>query len=99
MEVGCLGENIPIVGNKQLALGMIQKMIFEEGDPPPFQDPTALAFDRPMTPEEKAKEVTRRAKKKQQVQEGEFPIVEPDFVVPGYIGKNKGIFQVRRTLD
>ena len=37
--------------------------------------------------------------KKQQVQEGEFPIVEPDFVVPGYIGKNKGIFQVRRTLD
>ena len=99
MEVGCLGENVPLVGNKQLALGMIQKMIFEEGDPPPFQDPTALAFDRPMTPEEKAKEVTRRAKKKQQVQEGEFPIVEPDFVVPGYIGKNKGIFQVRCPLD
>ena len=100
MEVGCLGENVPVVGNKQLTLGMLQKMIFEEGDPPPFQDPTALAFDRPMTVIEKGKEVARSAKKKQQQeQEGEVvPTVEPDFVVPGYIGKNKGIFQVSCTL-
>jgi hypothetical protein len=40
---GCLGENVRIVGDKQLALGMI----LEEGDLRPFQDPTALPLTDP----------------------------------------------------
>lgn len=100
IEEGCLGEVVPMVGNKQLAIGMVQKMIFEEGDPPPFLDPDANVHDRVMNAVEKAKEVSRRKNRKvvrdvaiEEVAEEEKEN-EQTFIVPGYVGKNKGIFQV-----
>ena len=55
MEHGCLGEDLPVIDGRKLAIGMLQKMIFQEGDPPPFQDLTALPNDRPITAEEKSR--------------------------------------------
>lgn len=100
IEEGCLGEVVPMVGNKQLAIGVVQKMIFEEGDPPPFLDPDSNVHDRVMNAVEKAKEVSRRKNRKivrnvavEEVAEEEKEN-DQTFIVPGYVSKNKGIFQV-----
>jgi hypothetical protein len=100
IEEGCLGDDVPMVGEKQLAIGMVQKMIFEEGDPPPFLDQSANVHDRAMNAAEKAKEVARR-KNRKVVRDGTADEVaeeekenDQSFIVPGYVGKNKGINQV-----
>ena len=101
IEEGCLGSDVPTINGQKLQVGMIQRMIFVEGDSPPHLDPGTLPHDRPMTEAEKAKEIIRRKKKsdaKQRTDESAAPADDADsdtsFIIPGYIGKNKGIFQV-----
>lgn len=98
MEEGCLGPNPPDINGRRLTIGATQRMIFEDGDPQPFNDLKALPNDRPMTPAEVTKEKEKRQKKAQrsltkEVNEDE-EVVEAPFIIPGYIGKNKGILQV-----
>jgi hypothetical protein len=75
-------------------------------DPPPFQSPRAQPLDREMTAEEREKGTKRREKKAERdanqvargAQEGNIAEEDEDrelpFIIPGYAGKNKGIFQV-----
>ena len=53
IEEGCLGPDPPVLNGRKLTIGSVQRMIFEEGSPPPFQDPTVPPHDREMTVEEK----------------------------------------------
>jgi hypothetical protein len=101
IEEGCLGDNVPYIDGRQLGLGMTQRMVFAEGDAAPHLDPTALPHDRPMTEQEKGREVIRRQKKlaaksrnDDAVVVGEVDEGDSPFIVPGYIGQNKGIFQI-----
>jgi hypothetical protein len=114
IEEGCLGENPPVITTKdgeriQLALGMTQKMVFQEGDPPPFLDQKANPDTVPMTEAQIVKEKLKRlnAKKKSEAEKAasKSPVVdaaaaavgteeEEPFVIPGYVGSNKGIYQV-----
>ena len=100
IEEGCLGETVPVGSGRQLKIGMVQRMIFVEGDEPPQFSPKALPHDRPMTEIEKAKEIIRRQKKADSLQRNaevdgeEVRDVEESFTVQGYVGQNKGIFQI-----
>ena len=96
IEEGCLGEDVPLINRRRLQIGMIQRMIFVEGDPPPFLDSNARPHDVPMNEEEKAKEMAKRKKRKDSSNSTLGPDVEAaeEYAHPGYIGKNKGIFQV-----
>ena len=79
---------------------MLQKMIFEAGDPPPFNDLKALPDDTPMNPIQRAKELESRHRKTRTVPrtnedvDGMNEDPNAPFVVSGYVGRNKGIFQV-----
>lgn len=103
IEEGCLGETPPTINGKQLTVGMIQKMIFEEGDPPPFNDPKALPHDIPMNQTQMAKELETRKRKKKTPQapdedaDGVLQSQELNapYVIQGYVGRNKGILQVQ----
>ena len=99
MEEGCLGPDPPSINGVALTIGMTQRMIFGPDDPPPFNDLKALPFDRPMTEVEVAKEQSKRLKKSQNSNEEEAreEVADAPFVVLGYVGKNKGIFQVSRV--
>lgn len=98
IEEGCLGESPPTIGGKQLTVGSVQKMIFEEGDPCPFNDPNALSHDVPMNAAQKAKEIESRRRRRRAPELAETTNEEEDintpYVVQGYVGKNKGILQV-----
>lgn len=101
IEEGCLGPALPEINGRTLTIGMTQRMVFSADDPPPFNDKKALPFDRPMTEEETVKEKLKRSKKSHNIpvqsnagEELQEDIHEAPFVVQGYVGKNKGIFQV-----
>ena len=98
IEDGCLGETLITINGKQLTIGAIQKMVFEEGDPCPFNDPTAQPRDTPMNLAQRAKEIESRKRRKKTPDSAdgsdEDAGVNDLFVVPGYVGKNKGILQV-----
>ena len=96
-----MGSDVPTINGQKLHIGMIQWMIFVEGDSQPHLDSGALPHYRSMAEAEKAKEIIRRKKKsdaKQRTDESAAPADDADsdttFIIPGYIGKNKGIFQV-----
>jgi uncharacterized protein YciI len=105
MEEGCLGPNPPLINGRQLTLGSIQKMTFEEGDEGPFYETKAPRHDVPMTPEEMAKEKEKRKKKKSSTVliehdgEGAPDNVGQDapYVIHGFENRNKGIKQVRQN--
>ena len=67
-------------------VGMTQRMIFEDGDDPPLQGKNANPYNREMRDAEKAKETFRRQKRRKT-----GDIIE---TIDGYVGANKGIFQV-----
>jgi hypothetical protein len=75
-------------------------MVFEDDSPPPFQDLHVPKYDREMTPDEmiQALEKTKKSKaqraKKSAPCIADVPDIQPSFIVPGYVGKNKGIFQI-----
>lgn len=102
IEEGCLGADPPELNGRKLAIGSIQKMTFEEDSPPPFTDPNTPKFDREMTADEKIQVLEKaRRSKAQKLKKArnamtaeEIPDVQPSFVVQGYVGKNKGIFQI-----
>ena len=101
IEVGCLGANVPTVSGRKLEVGSTQRMIFVEGDSPPFLDPTVSPYDTPMSEAQVAREEVRRQKKKESAKEksnedDENNTTEPDapFVIPGFIGKNKVILHI-----
>ena len=101
IEEGCLGENPPVLNGCQLAVGSIQRMVFEDGSPPPFQDLSVPPYDREMTPDEKIEALEKMRKRRVQKQKKSGQIagddvvdVQPTFNVTGYVGKNKGIFQI-----
>ena len=101
MEEGCLGPNPPVINGKQLTLGSIQKMTFEEGDDGPFYEPKAPRHDVPMSAEEIAKEKEKRKKKKSstvdlEVDGDEDGGHDAPYVIPGFERKNKGIKQVSK---
>ena len=70
----------------------------------PHFDQSALPDDQSVTPEKKAKKEIKRVKAKTRWAEhraakgvpalSEPGEVNPPFIVPGYVGKNKGIMQV-----
>ena len=97
IEEGCLGESPPTVRGKQLTVGDVQKMIFEEGDPCPFNDPTALPYDVPMNAAQKAKEMESRRRRRRAPELAgtlnEEEDINTPYVVQSYVGKNKGILQ------
>ena len=105
IEEGCLGETPPTINGRQLTLGMMQKMIFEEGDPPPFNDPKALPHDTPMNQTQMAKELESRKRKTKSLPGRDEDVdgalqsqeLNAPYVVHGYVGKNKGILQVRQS--
>jgi hypothetical protein len=104
IEENCLGENVPVIGGVQLAVGMVQRMVFEAGSPPPFQSPEWSPDDREMTVEEKihklkaiekAKNIKRLAAERNGLcVDANEEDVQQSFIVPGYIGANKGIYQI-----
>ena len=101
MEEGCLGPNPPFINGRQLTLGSVQKMTFEEGDEGPFYEPRAPRHDVPMNAEEIAKEKEKRKKRKSATVEGEVDGDEDGgqdapYIIPGFERRNKGIKQVRR---
>ena len=73
IEEGCLGPDPPVLNVRKLTIGSVQRMIFEEGLPPPFQDPTVPPHDREMTVEEKivALEKIRKNKVQKQKRSGQ----------------------------
>ena len=99
MEEGCLGSDPPSINGVALTIGMTQRMVFGPDDPPPFNDMKALPFDRPMTEAEVVKEQRKRSNKSRinNDEETKDESADAPFVVPGYVGKNKGIFQVTRS--
>ena len=108
MEDGCLGSNPPTIKGRQLTLGSVQKMIFEEGDEGPFYEVRALRHDTPMNAEEIVKEKEKRRKRKNVLvtendveAEGVVDEIAPDapYVNQGFEGKNKGIKQVRASFN
>ena len=101
IEEGCLGDDPPVLNGRRLAIGSIQRMVFEDGSPPPFQDQTVPPYDREMTAEEKIEALEKMRKSRLQKQKRSGQIVgddivdvQPSFIVTGYVGKNKGIFQI-----
>ena len=100
MEEGCLGASPTTINGRTLVIGSTQKMIFEIGDPSPFNDLDALPHDRPMTEIEKGREMAKRARRKPSAETVNNDVDEADdlYVVQGYVGKNRGILQVQRYL-
>ena len=100
MEEGCLGASPPTINGRTLVIGSTQKMIFEIGDPPPFNDLEALPHDRPMTEIEKGREMAKRARRKPiaEIVNNNVDEVDDSYIVQGYVGKNKGILQVQKYL-
>ena len=92
IEEGCLGTDVPIVNGLKLTIGVVQKMTFQVGDQPHFKDLNAIAYDREMNEAEKAKELIRRQKRSKTAYV-EAEDAEP-FLIYGYVGQNKGIYQV-----
>ena len=72
----------------KLRVGQIQYFQFQEGDPPPWYDPSAEKLDRPYNPMEENELRKRHADNpkllEKKLQEG----------VIGYIGKLKGLMQI-----
>jgi hypothetical protein len=52
IEEGCLGPDPPVLNGRQLTIGSVQRMVFEDDSPPPFQDLHFPKYDREMTPDE-----------------------------------------------
>lgn len=103
MEVGCLGDNPPVINGRKLTLGSIQRMTFDVGDEGLFYEPRALRQDVPMTPEEIIIEKKKRKKQRRVINaeiEGEGENLQEetmqDYVHHGFEGRNKGIKQVRK---
>jgi hypothetical protein len=100
IEEGCLGPDPPVLNGRQLTIGSVQRMVFEDDSPPPFQDINVPKYDREMTPDEKIQALEKmRRSKAQKARKGgqdiaDVPDVQPSFTILGYVGKNKGIFQI-----
>jgi hypothetical protein len=82
-------------------------MVFVEGDDPPYQQKNNGPHDRPMSPSEKIIEKKKREKKREEKVSGNSAVntVEENdendnddrdesYVTKGYVGQNKGIFQI-----
>ena len=101
IEDGCLGVSPPIINGRHLTVGMLQRMIFEPGDPLPFNDPKAHPYDIPMNEAQIAKEMEARRKRRKNPRAQDAEVngsndtdLDAPYVIEGYVGKNKGILQV-----
>jgi hypothetical protein len=66
IEGGCLGPDPPVLNGRQLAIGSVQKMVFEDDSPPPFRDLHVPKYDREMTPAEMIHALKKKKKSKAQ---------------------------------
>ena len=105
IEEGCLGDNPPIINGRQLTVGMLQKMVFQPGDPKPFNDPKAKPNDVPMNEAQAARELEIRRKRAKRAAPGDGTAygvhhqeLDAPCIIEGYVGKNKGILQVSSLL-
>lgn len=103
IEEGCLGPDPPLINGVRLTIGSTQHMTFEVGHPGPFQEITASRADREMTEKEKLSAL----KKFEKLREHRLKVAQRDgvnidaeieslpcYVVKGFEGQNKGIFQI-----
>lgn len=109
IEIGCLGADPPLVNGTILGINDIQTMTFPVGSDPPFNDLKAKPYDTNMDDKQivREKEKRKNAKVKADARKIELAAlpysipseenveeVELPFIIEGYIGKNKGIYQV-----
>jgi hypothetical protein len=94
IEEGCLGPDPPVLNGRQLTIGSVQRMEFEDDSPPPFQDINVPKYDREMTPDEKIQALEKMKRSKaQKAKKGaqdiaDVPDVQPSFTILGYVDKN-----------
>jgi hypothetical protein len=74
---------------KKMNLGEVQSMVFKDTDLPPFNEPTVPKYDKEITAQQKTEYKARKL-----AEDPNKQFSQEDFIIPGYVGKPKGMAQV-----